>query len=74
MATTAKPPAKLAHRMSSQDASFLYGESHSGPLHIGSLQIFDGPIAYDELVEHMAHRMHLLHRYRQKLTFVPFNL
>jgi diacylglycerol O-acyltransferase / wax synthase len=74
VATTAKPPAKLAHRMSSQDASFLYGESHSGPLHIGSLQIFDGPIAYDELVEHMAHRMHLLHRYRQKLTFVPFNL
>ena len=74
MATTEKPPAKLSHRMTSQDASFIYGESHSGPLHIGSLQIYDGPIDYDELVDHMAQRMHLLPRYRQKLTFVPFNL
>jgi len=74
VATTEKPPAKLSHRMTSQDASFIYGESHSGPLHIGTLQIFDGPIDYDELVDHMAQRMHLLHRYRQKLTFVPFNI
>jgi diacylglycerol O-acyltransferase len=74
VAMTERPPAKLSHRMTTQDASFIYGESHSGPLHIGSLQIFDGPIDYDELVEHMAQRMHLLQRYRQKLTFVPFNL
>lgn len=74
MATPDTPPARLSHRMTSQDASFIYGESHSGPLHIGSLQIYDGPIDYDELVDHMAQRMHLLPRYRQKLSFVPFNL
>lgn len=74
MATPGTAPAKLSHRMTSQDASFIYGESHSGPLHVGSLNIFDGHIDYDELVDHMAQRMHLLHRYRQKLTFVPFNL
>jgi diacylglycerol O-acyltransferase / wax synthase len=74
MATPGTPPAKLSQRMSSQDASFIYGESNSGPLHIGTLNIFDGPIDYDEVVEHMAQRMHLLQRYRQKLTFVPFNL
>jgi diacylglycerol O-acyltransferase len=74
MATPGNAPAKLSHRMTSQDASFIYGESHAGPLHIGSLQIFDGPIDYDELVDHMAQRMHLLTRYRQKLAFVPFNL
>ncbi len=74
MATPGTAPAKLSHRMTSQDASFIYGESNSGPLHIGSLDIFDGPIDYDELVDHMAQRMHLLHRYRQKLVFVPFNL
>jgi WS/DGAT/MGAT family acyltransferase len=60
--------------MTSQDASFIYGESHTGPLHIGTLQIFDGHIDYDELVDHLAQRMHLLPRYRQKLVFVPFNL
>ena len=74
MATPGTAPAKLSHRMTSQDASFIYGESHTGPLHIGSLQIFDGHIDYDELVDHMAQRMHLLPRYRQKLVFVPFNL
>ena len=74
MATPGTPPAKLSQRMSSQDASFIYGESTSGPLHIGTLNIFDGPIDYDEVVEHMAQRMHLLPRYRQKLLFVPFNL
>jgi diacylglycerol O-acyltransferase / wax synthase len=74
MATPGTAPAKLSHRMTSQDASFIYGESHAGPLHIGSLQVFDGHIDYDELVDHMAQRMHLLHRYRQKLMFVPFNL
>ena len=74
MATPGSAPAKLSHRMTSQDASFIYGESHTGPLHIGFLQIFDGHIDYDELVDHMAQRMHLLHRHRQKLVFVPFNL
>jgi diacylglycerol O-acyltransferase len=67
-------PGKLSNRLTSQDASFIYGESRSGPLHIGSLNIFDAPIDYDELVDHMAQRMHLLHRHRQKLVFVPFNL
>jgi diacylglycerol O-acyltransferase len=74
MATPGSAPAKLSHRMTSQDASFIYGESHTGPLHVGSLNFFDGHIDYDELVEHMTQRMHLLPRYRQKLVFVPFNL
>ncbi len=74
MATPGSAPAKLSHRLTSQDASFIYGESHAGPLHIGSLNIFDGHIDYDELVDYMAQRMHLLPRYRQKLVFVPFNL
>src|SRR3984893_232223 len=67
-------PDKLSHRMTSQDASFIYGESQTGPLHIGMLLIFDGPIDYEELINHLSQRMHLLPRYRQKLIFVPFNL
>jgi diacylglycerol O-acyltransferase / wax synthase len=74
MAAPDKPAVKLSHRMSTQDASFLYGESRSSPLHIGSLNIFDAPIDYDELFDHMAQRMHLLPRYRQRLVCAPFNL
>lgn len=74
MAGADKPTVKLSHRMSAQDASFIYGESRSGPLHIGLLNIFDAPIDYDDLLEHMARRIHLLPRYRQRLVFAPLNL
>ena len=74
MAEGAPPSKNLAHRLTTQDASFLYGESTSGPLHIGSLAIFDGEVDYARLLEHLERRMHLLPRYRQKLGFVPFNL
>ena len=74
MATPGTAPARLSHRMTSQDASFIYGESHAGPLHIGSLNIFDGHLDRDEVVDCMAQRMHLLPRYRQRLVFAPFNL
>src|SRR5579863_6096152 len=65
---------RLSRRLSTQDASFVYGESPSGPLHIGAVCIFDGELDYDELVDHMEARIHLLPRYRQRLAFVPFNL
>jgi diacylglycerol O-acyltransferase / wax synthase len=74
MAAPDNPTLRLSRRMSTQDASFLYGESRSGPLHIGSLNIFDAPIDPDEIIDHMAQRMHLLPRYRQRLVFAPFNL
>jgi diacylglycerol O-acyltransferase len=74
MADAQPQTAKLSRRMSAQDASFIYGESRSGPLHIGSINIFDGRIDYDELIAHMDARMHLLPRYRQRLAFVPLNL
>jgi diacylglycerol O-acyltransferase len=74
MADAQPRAAKLSRRMSAQDASFIYGESNSGPLHIGSINIFDGQIDYDELIAHMGARMHLLPRYRQRLAFVPLNL
>lgn len=60
--------------MSTQDASFIYGESQSGPLHIGAVCIFEGNLDHDELIEHMEARIHMLPRYRQRLAFVPFNL
>jgi diacylglycerol O-acyltransferase len=69
-----KPAAKLPHRLSSQDAAFVYGESYHGPLHVGCITYFDGQLDYDEFVAHMEARMHLLPRYRQRLAFVPLNL
>jgi diacylglycerol O-acyltransferase len=44
-------------------------------LAIGSLAVFDGPApTYDEFVEHIAGRLPLIPRYRQKLRTVPLGL
>ena len=63
-----------APRLTAQDASFLYGESLHGPMHIGSLCLFDGPIDVAAVREQVEGRLHLVPRYRQKLGTVPWNL
>lgn len=69
-----KQPTKLGNRLTAQDASFLYGESFSGPTHIGLLSFFEGEIAFERLYRHFEQRLHLLPRYSQRLALVPFNL
>jgi len=68
------PTSKLNRRLTAQDSTFLYGESNSGPLHIGSISFFENAVTIDELKHQVASRLHLLSRYRQRLVFVPFNL
>jgi len=70
MAEASKP----SRRLSTQDASFLYNETPTGPLHVGLLQIFEGEIEFDRLIDHFERRVHLLPRFRQRLVFAPFNL
>ena len=74
MAEKSIPIEKLSHRLTGQDASFIYGESRNGPLHIGSLSFFEDQIAYPELIRHFESKLHLVPRYRQRLIPVPFNL
>src|SRR5271166_821382 len=65
---------KLNHRLTGQDASFIYGESRNGPLHIGSFSFFEDEITYPELMRNFESKLHLIPRYRQRLVPVPFNL
>ena len=59
-------------RLTGLDASFLHLERDSAHMHVGSTLIFEGePPPYDELVEAIERRMHLVPRYRQRLAFVP---
>ena len=64
----------LNHRLTGQDATFIYGESRNGPLHIGSFSFFEDEITYPELMRHFESKLHLVPRYRQRLIGVPFNL
>ena len=59
-------------RLTAIDASFLTNESSTSHMHIGGVTIFEGPPpSYDDLLEHVESRLHLVPRYRQKLAFPP---
>ena len=59
-------------RLSSTDVSFLANESSASHMHVGAILIFEGPApGYDDLVEHVRSRVHLVPRFRQKLAFPP---
>ncbi|MGI8845808.1 MAG: WS/DGAT/MGAT family O-acyltransferase [Thermoleophilaceae bacterium] len=60
-------------RLSAVDASFLHEERESSHMHVGAVVILDGPPpSRDEFVEHLESRLHLVPRYRQKLSFPRF--
>jgi WS/DGAT/MGAT family acyltransferase len=64
-------------RLSALDASFLYLEEASTPMHVGAVSIFRRPKAgfdYDRLVDLIEQRIALVPRYRQKVRHVPGNL
>jgi diacylglycerol O-acyltransferase len=74
MAENSAFPSSSSYRLSTQDATFIYGESQSGPLHIGSIGLFEGRVDFNGLLGHFEERMHLVPRYRQRLIEVPLNI
>jgi diacylglycerol O-acyltransferase len=68
------PPAHK-DRLSAVDASFLTQEKESAHMHVGAVMVFEGPPpSYEEFVEQVQSRMHLVPRYRQKLAFPRFEM
>ena len=68
-----------AERLSALDASFLAVESPTAPMHVGWVSSFDPPQdaprpGFDELFDHLAGRLAIAPRYRQKLASVPLGV
>jgi WS/DGAT/MGAT family acyltransferase len=62
-------------RLSPVDASFLHQEKESSHMHVGAVMVFEGPPpSYEEFLEQVEARMHLVPRYRQKLAFPRFEM
>src|SRR5262249_25887756 len=61
-------------RLTQSDASFLYTESASGPMHISSVYILEGELAFERVFQHFQSRLHLVPAYRRKLAQVPLNI
>src|SRR5579875_2828349 len=61
-------------RLTGLDSSFLHLERDASHMHVAGCMVFQGePPGYEELVEHILGRLHLVPRYRQRVAFVPFN-
>jgi WS/DGAT/MGAT family acyltransferase len=60
-------------RLSALDSSFLHLEDNQpSHMHVASVTIFEGKAPdYDDFIDGIAARLHLVPRYRQKLAFVP---
>jgi WS/DGAT/MGAT family acyltransferase len=61
-------------RLSETDASFVYAESASGPMHISSIYILEGELPYERVLERFRARLHLVPAYRRKLAPVPLSI
>jgi WS/DGAT/MGAT family acyltransferase len=66
-------------QLSELDASFLYLESETAPMHIGGIYLFDAsdrdtPLAFSTFVAYLRSRLHVVPLFRQRLKEIPFRL
>ncbi|MBT7816189.1 MAG: wax ester/triacylglycerol synthase family O-acyltransferase [Polaribacter sp.] len=61
-------------QVSGQDATFLYAESPSSPMHVATLTIVEGSIEFNDFKEIVASKLHLIPKFRKRLLNVPLNL
>jgi diacylglycerol O-acyltransferase / wax synthase len=67
-------------QLSGQDASFVYMETPTTPMHIGSVAIYDpstaagGMVRFKDILRFIESRLGAAKSFRQKLVRVPFNL
>ena len=67
----------VSDRLTALDASFLYMEGSTTPMHVGSVMVFqprNGGFDYDRLVSLISSRISLVPRYRQCVRDVPGRL
>ena len=68
-------PQQHLDRLTAVDASFLHQEGASSHMHVGAVLVFEGPPpSYTDLLDHLRSRLHMVPRYRQKLSVPRFEL
>ena len=65
-------PQQHFDRLTAVDASFLVQEGPTSHMHIGAIATFEGPPPpFDDFLDNIRRRLHLVPRYRQRLSFPP---
>lgn len=65
---------ELARRLTTLDASFLYLEKPTQPMHVASILTLEGQIDYERVVADIDARLHLIPRYTDRLMSAPFGI
>ncbi|MFT6335401.1 MAG: diacylglycerol O-acyltransferase [Saprospiraceae bacterium] len=60
--------------VSGMDATFLYGETPTSPMHVGSVAILEGSLAFNDFRKLIASRIHHIPKFRKRLMHVPFSI
>ena len=63
-----------AESISGMDATFLYTETPTTPMHVGSVAIIEGDLKFKTFREHLKSRIHLIPKMRQRLVYVPMSV
>src|SRR5699024_6760290 len=65
----------MSERLTALDASFLYVEDRTTPMHLGGVAVFEAPgLDYETVLELIDRRLHAVPRYRQRVVHVPGRL
>ena len=60
--------------ISGMDATFLYGETPTSPMHIGAVNVIEGSLKYETFRAVIASRIHLIPKLRKRLVYVPLSI
>ncbi|MFT5168731.1 MAG: diacylglycerol O-acyltransferase [Saprospiraceae bacterium] len=60
--------------ISGVDATFLYIETPTSPMHIGSVAIIEGSLDFEIFRSTIRSRLHMIPKLRQRLMYVPFSI
>ncbi|MEM9718687.1 MAG: wax ester/triacylglycerol synthase family O-acyltransferase [Bacteroidota bacterium] len=60
--------------ISGMDATFLYVETPTSPMHIGSVAVIEGSIDFDKFRATILSRLHTVPHLRKRLVYVPLSI
>ncbi len=61
-------------RLTQADATFIYTETASGPMHISSIYVLEGEVPFEDIFSRFEAIIHRIPVYRRKLVQVPFGV
>ncbi len=60
--------------ISGMDATFLYAETETSPMHVGSVAVIEGSLKFETFREVIQSRLHQMPALRKRLMFVPMSI